>query len=146
MILVFGDFEIDLALCELRRRSTVVPVQPKVFRLLAYLAQHPNRVVPREELFEALWPRERVGESSLTRAVRIARVALGDRGDSQRMIRTIRSFGYRLMPAVEERFVDAQWRSSHASVPFPGGQIPSLGGTSSTVSAMLALVPVNARP
>ena len=122
MILTFAEFELDLSLFELRRAHTSVSVQPKVFRLLQHLALNHERVVPKEELFAVLWPDEAVGQSSLTRAVRCARIALGDKGDSQRLIWTARGFGYRLLAAVEIRVPP----KNDALRRFPGPNDPNI--------------------
>jgi DNA-binding winged helix-turn-helix (wHTH) protein len=121
-ILYFEQFAIDATLCELRRSGATVAIQPKVFKLLLYLAERRDRVVPKEELFDALWPGESVGNCSLTRAVRVARLALGDRGDSQRMIRTIRGFGYRFVGEVHEQAPDQVRRGKSLFRPCVAGQ------------------------
>ncbi len=103
MVYAFQGLELDDAVFELRRGAETLPVQPKVLALLLYLVSHRDRTVPKQELFEALWPGEAVGESSLTRAVRGARRALGDDGDAQTVIRAVRGVGYRFVADVEER-------------------------------------------
>jgi two-component system OmpR family response regulator len=54
-ILVVGDVEIDTAQRIVRRDGMRVPVTPREFRLLEYLAFHRRRVVPRRELLEHLY-------------------------------------------------------------------------------------------
>ncbi len=77
-------------------------LQPKVFDLLAYLIQHHDRVVTRQELFDTLWPEQFVSEDALERIVVSARRAMGDSGRSQRVIQTTHSRGYRCVAPVEE--------------------------------------------
>jgi DNA-binding winged helix-turn-helix (wHTH) protein/tetratricopeptide (TPR) repeat protein len=103
MIFEFGDFELDDSLFELRRRGRRVSAQPKVLKLLLCLVRHRDRAVGKEELIRLLWPAESVGETSLTRAVRGARLALGESGESQRAIKTVRGVGYRFALAARER-------------------------------------------
>jgi DNA-binding winged helix-turn-helix (wHTH) protein len=90
----FADFELDGVRFELRRAGRPVAVQPKVLRLLLLLVAQRERVVMIDELFGTLWPGERVGMTSIRRAVHGARRALGEPGDSQRSLRTVRGFGY----------------------------------------------------
>lgn len=98
--LSFGDFEFDEARFELRRHGVVVVVQPKALRLLSYLIVHRDRAVAADELFAELWPDERVSAASIKRAVLGARRALGESGESQRSIRTVRGYGYQFaLPA-----------------------------------------------
>src|SRR6476620_1225113 len=86
----FGDFELDEDRWELRRAGCVVEVPPKVMETLAYLLRHRERVVQKEELFTELWPGVSVTEASLMKSISIARQILGDDGDVQRVIKTVR--------------------------------------------------------
>jgi len=98
----FGEFELDCARRELRRRGEVVPIQPKAFELLRYLVEHRDRAVDKEELQDALWPRSIVTEASLTRSVMKARRAVGDDSGQQAVIRTVHGHGYRFVPKLDE--------------------------------------------
>jgi DNA-binding response OmpR family regulator len=53
-----GDYTLDTQRYELCRAAIPLPLQPKVFDLLAYLIQHRDRVVTRQGLFDALWPEQ----------------------------------------------------------------------------------------
>jgi DNA-binding winged helix-turn-helix (wHTH) protein len=44
MIYVFGDCELEEAVCELHRGGVPVKLEPKAFRVLAQLIQHRDRV------------------------------------------------------------------------------------------------------
>lgn len=96
----FSDVELDEARFELRRHGTPVAVQPKVLRLLMYLVKHRSRAVPSDELLAELWRGETVCRGSLKRAVRLARRALGDDGEQQSRIRTVRTYGYQFVAPV----------------------------------------------
>lgn len=72
-------------------------------QLLGLLLRHRDRLVPTEELVATLWPNVRVTSASLTKTVRLARKILGDDGDCQRWIKTVRGRGYRFVGAVSER-------------------------------------------
>lgn len=105
---VLGDYVLDEALFELRRGPIRQAVQPKVLQLLVYLAEHRERVVTKEELLRALWPDTRVSAASITRAIRGARIALGDDGESQASIRTVVGRGYQLVREVQVAVEDAR--------------------------------------
>jgi DNA-binding response OmpR family regulator len=49
---VFGDVELDMTTYEVRRAGHRVPLEPQAFDVLAYLVQHRERVVPKEELMD----------------------------------------------------------------------------------------------
>ena len=80
MIHRFPGFEIDEATREVRVGDRTLTLQPKVFDLLAYLGRHRERVVPKDELLEAVWPGVLVTDGSLQRAVSLARAALAEAG------------------------------------------------------------------
>lgn len=95
--IAIGEFVLDDLRFELRRGEDRVRVQPKVLHLLLHLAAASERAVSHDELLEVLWPDERVTPASVKRAIRGARQALGDDGDSQSSIRTVRGRGYQLV-------------------------------------------------
>jgi DNA-binding winged helix-turn-helix (wHTH) protein/predicted ATPase len=118
MTYVFEDYQLDLRRYELRYAGKLVKLEPQVFNILAYLIQHRERVVSKEELLEQLWPGRHVGEATLTSRLMAARRAIGDRGREQRMIQTVHGRGYRFIAAVEERADDAPAAPAVAS-PLP---------------------------
>ncbi len=99
-IIRVGDAELDRSTLELRRDGRRVVLRPLPARLLMYLIQNRNRVVPKAELFEHLWPDTFVGDAALASALRDLRRAVGDDGASQEIIRTHRRLGYRLAARV----------------------------------------------
>lgn len=134
----FGDFEFDEARFELRRAGVVVVVQPKALRLLSYLLVHRDRAVAADELFAELWPEERVSAASIKRAVLGARRALGESGESQRSIRTVRGYGYQF--ALPARIVPTE-RPAASAAPMGEGPRVSIelaGVTRSELAEMLS--------
>ena len=94
MVHRFQHFEIDEGTRELRAGSRVLPLQPRVFDLLVYLAKNRERVVSKDELLDTIWPDVTVADGSLQRAVSLARAALAEAGASD-VIRTHARHGYR---------------------------------------------------
>nr|NIY10429.1 AAA family ATPase [Gemmatimonadota bacterium] len=92
----FSEWTVDADRFELRRGADPVPVQPKALTLLLYLLEHRERTVTKQELLDAVWPDAVIGESSLTRAVSVARTALGEQDAEAGVIRTVRGRGYRI--------------------------------------------------
>ena len=111
-----GDYTLDTQRYELCRAGIPLQLQPKVFDLLAYLIQHRDRVVTRQDLFDALWPEQFVSEDALEWIIAEARRAVGDSGRAQRVIKTIRGRGYRFVAPIEEHL---QAVSDHTSLPAP---------------------------
>ena len=98
----FAPYVLDTRREELRRGRETVHVTPKVFALLAYLVEHRDRLVPKEELLDAIWADTHVAEGSLARTVTSLRQTLGDEAGEPRFIETVSRRGYRFIAAVEE--------------------------------------------
>jgi TolB-like protein/Tfp pilus assembly protein PilF len=103
VLLTFRDYELDTRLYALRCGGQVCQVEPLVFNLLAYLAQHRERIVTRQELMETLWAGKVVSDSTLGSCIKAARKAVGDNGEVQGCIATVHRRGYRFVAPVEER-------------------------------------------
>ena len=101
MLLTFRDCELDSHLFTLRCGGLARPIEPLVFNLLAYLAQHRSRIVTRQELLDTLWAGKVVSESTLSSCIKAARHAVGDSGEAQNCIATIHRRGYRFVAEVQ---------------------------------------------
>jgi predicted ATPase len=97
----FGAFELDPGLYALRRDGLDLDIQPKVLDLLLYLIARRDRVIPREEILEALWSGVAATDDVLSRAIHSARQAVGDDGEQQRVIQTVRRRGFRFVAPVD---------------------------------------------
>lgn len=93
----FGDFELDVAGHLLRRAGEPVHVEPRALDLLCHLVEHRDRVVSKNELLDEVWGDRFVSEAALTTALRTARLAIGDTGSRQDLIRTVHRRGYRFV-------------------------------------------------
>ena len=77
-------------------------LEPRLIKLLCYLAANEERVLSREELVQELWPRVVVNENSLTRAISELRKQLHSPNSRvPNYIETIPKRGYRLLPRIE---------------------------------------------
>jgi tetratricopeptide (TPR) repeat protein len=72
-------------------------LQPRVLDLLFYLVRNGDRVVGKDELLDAVWPGVIVTESSLQRAISLARGALRQGGLGE-ALRSFPRYGYRFCP------------------------------------------------
>ncbi len=57
---------------------------------------------PARNLFDTLWPEQFVSDDALEWVIAAARRAIGDNGRAQRVLKTIRSRGYRFVAPLEE--------------------------------------------
>ena len=71
-----------------------VVLRHKLAQLLAYLLEHRERLVTKEELLDTLWQHGDYRERSLTQSIRELRQALGDNAQQPVFIRTFSQRGY----------------------------------------------------
>src|SRR5512139_1465653 len=95
--LVFASFRLDLDNEQLWEGEELVPLRPKLFAMLRYLAEHAGRVVTREELRKAIWSTTVVSESVLRGIIRELRDILGDDATEARFVETAPYRGYRFL-------------------------------------------------
>ncbi|MDC8014859.1 winged helix-turn-helix domain-containing protein [Tahibacter soli] len=97
----FGRFRLDPRSRELRADDALVSMPPKSFDCLAYLVEHRDRAVGRDELISAVWGAADVSDHSLAQTLLRARQVLGDTGAERTMIRTVPRFGHRWVAATD---------------------------------------------
>jgi pimeloyl-ACP methyl ester carboxylesterase/DNA-binding winged helix-turn-helix (wHTH) protein len=93
----FDGFVLDTQRFELRSGAEVIHIEPQVFDVLTQLISNHHRFVSKEELFDSVWGGRFVGEAALTSRIKAARRALGDDGEAQTYIRTVRGRGYQFV-------------------------------------------------
>ena len=90
----FGPFEIDPQKRALSCNEAHIPLTPKAFDVLLFLAQNPNRLITKEELLQAVWRDTFVEEGNLKQYISHLRKALADNSEDNRLIVTITRKGY----------------------------------------------------
>ena len=99
----FGEFRVDLLRHQLTGPNSVdLNLSARAYEVLIFLLENRHRVVSKDELMKAVWPRSVVEENNLNQAITILRRALGDRRDSPQFVRTIAGRGYRFVGDVSE--------------------------------------------
>src|SRR5919108_1156648 len=89
----FGRYVLDSARGCLLLDEREITLRPKTFAVLQYLAQHPGKLVSKDELFEAVWPGLIVTDDTLVQSIGELRRALGEEGG--KLIVTVPRRGYR---------------------------------------------------
>ena len=97
----FGEFVLDPESYTLSGPKGPVPIEPLVFDLIRYFVTHPQVVLSRDTLIEEVWRGRIVSDATISSAVKAARRALGDDGQAQALIRTIRGRGFQFIAKVE---------------------------------------------
>ena len=91
-----GDLSLDLERHEATRAGKIIELTAKEFALLEYLMRHPGRVLTRTQIVDAVW---RYDIEALSNVVDIYIHYLRDKVDqgfSTRLIKTVRSVGYKI--------------------------------------------------
>jgi len=95
--LSFGDVEIEPDAGVVRRAGEEVHCTRTEFRLLCELANHPGKVLSREQLLERVWGYDYFGDGRLVDVhVRRLRTKVEPDPASPRFILTVRGMGYKL--------------------------------------------------
>lgn len=100
MRLQFAPFHLDTDRAELRTATGIVPLEPKAYRLLCLLVTNAERVVSKEEMIAVVWDGRFISDAAVATVLGMLRKALGDDGDGQRYIRTVRGIGHRFVAPV----------------------------------------------
>ena len=99
---LFEEYAFDTDRRELHRGADVVSVAPQVFDLLDYLIRNRERVVSKDDLINVIWNGRIVSDAALTTRLNVARSAIGDSGEEQRLIKTLPRKGFRFVGPVRE--------------------------------------------
>ena len=74
----FADFRLDPDNACLWRGTQPIALTPKAFDVLHYLVTHPDRLVTKDALLDAVWPETAVSDAVVRIAIGEVRRALGD--------------------------------------------------------------------
>lgn len=117
MTYAFEDFIVDTMTSELRSGGAVVPIEPKAFDLLVFLIENRSRIVTRDELVEVLWGGRFISDAAISTALRSVRRSIGDSGDKQGIIKTLRGRGFRFVAELKRPMDQAPPASDKVSIP-----------------------------
>ena len=100
----FGGFRLDAARRMLFDASgQAVPLNSRALDLLAYFVEHPQQLLDKATLLEAIWPRTVVEDNNLNQCIWALRRALGESPGDHRFIVTVSGRGYRFVASVETK-------------------------------------------
>ncbi|WP_342513430.1 response regulator transcription factor [Sporosarcina sp. FSL K6-1522] len=98
----FVDLSLHEQTREVKRADRSIELTPREFDLMLHLLKHPNQVLSREQLLDAVWGYDYYGDTNVVdvyiRYVR-KKIDVGDRGS---LIQTVRGVGYVLKEQVGE--------------------------------------------
>lgn len=96
-----GKWLVQPSLNKISEENESFKVEPKVVRVLEYLAKNEGRLVTKEELFKYVWEGTVVTDNSLNRIVSMIRKIFNEDPYHPSYIETIAKSGYRLIKRVE---------------------------------------------
>lgn len=136
----FARFTLDLERCALRRGGDDLPLRPKSFDVLRYLAEHAGRVISKNELIEGVWPGIHVTDDSLVQCIGDIRQVLGAEGHT--IIKTIPRRGYLFAVEVSHAAENAPAVSAPGAVASAGASEShdAMAGRRTTILVIAALI------
>lgn len=97
-VMAAGPFEADIASQTIRKNGNPIPMRKKYFDIMVYFMKHPNIVIPFRTLYEQVWNREAVDQSSIESNlyvnIRNLRMLIEDDTAEPTFIQTVRHTGY----------------------------------------------------
>ncbi|WP_291685174.1 tetratricopeptide repeat protein [Bradyrhizobium sp.] len=99
---LFEDFALDVDKRELFRGADAVSISPQALDLLVCLIRNRERVISKDDLISAIWGGRIITDAALATRLNSARVAIGDTGEKQRLIKTLQRKGFRFVGTVLE--------------------------------------------
>jgi DNA-binding winged helix-turn-helix (wHTH) protein len=99
----FGDFELDVAGCELRRLGRRVKLGRQAMDVLILLVHRRSELVLRSDIVERLWGKDVFVdvETGVNTAISKIRQALRDSADAPTFVETVPARGYRFVATVD---------------------------------------------
>lgn len=99
---VFNGLQLNTATREVARNGRAIELTPREFDLLLYLMQHPQQVLSREQVLNAVWGYDYFGDTNVIDVyIRYLRKKV-DAGEETTYIQTVRGVGYVLKEHANE--------------------------------------------
>jgi two-component system alkaline phosphatase synthesis response regulator PhoP len=94
-VVKFGDNELDLVRCELRRAGRVIELSPLEYKLLAAFVRKAGRVLSRAQILEEVWGGTHVTDRVVDNQLTHLRRKIEPDPEHPRFIVSLRGLGYR---------------------------------------------------
>src|ERR1700682_636240 len=122
----FGPYVLDSKRRTLHCDKSPIPITPKAFDVLLFLAQNPNRLITKDELLKAVWGDAFVEEGNLTQYISHLRKALSGNSEDSRLIVTISRKGYQFTADVAQAETPDVTNRDAVQVPTSGVSTPRI--------------------
>lgn len=125
----FTDVVIDASAHRLSRAGREIAVEPKAFAVLLEFLAHPDQLLTRDQLLDAVWGHTFVTPATLNRIVAQLRKALADDSENPHCIQTVHGLGYRFIAPLEHlEHVEPEVSPSLRFAPPARARIPERSG------------------
>jgi DNA-binding response OmpR family regulator len=94
-VITIDNLELNQDTMQVTRANHPVKLKPKAFKILEYLMQNADRVIPRGELIEQIWTDDPPEGDPLRVHIHSLRKKI-DKPFEQKLIHTVHGIGYRL--------------------------------------------------
>jgi DNA-binding response OmpR family regulator len=95
-VLHVADITLNPATCEVFRGGVPAILTRTEYLLLEFLMRRPSRVLSKAAIIAGVWSADKsIGENTLEAFIKLLRAKIDD-GREEKLIQTIRGFGYRL--------------------------------------------------
>ena len=94
--IILGKSEISLKKATITKDGTEYPLKAMEYKLLVYLLNNRNRVIPKDEIFEKIWDTQFVGDVTLNVHIRHLREKIEEDAGSPKFIKTVWGVGFML--------------------------------------------------
>lgn len=136
-----GDWRVSPSLGEISRNGRTVKLDPRLMRLLLFLAERPGQVVGVAEVLDGVWGKAVVTPQSVYEAVATLRHALEDHPGKPTYVVTIPRHGYRLIASVEHCVTRDNGSAISRSLGAAAVDSEDLGAAADRSSAFFAPMP-----
>ena len=100
MIYQFADCTLNTERHVFSKDGDEVQIEPQVFDVLRVLVENAGSLVTKDQLIEEVWDGRIISEAAISARINAARVATGDTGKDQKVIRTVPRRGFELVADV----------------------------------------------
>ena len=91
-----GNALVDLSKATVTKDGKEMPLKAMEYKILVYLLRNPNRVIPKDEIFEKIWDTQFVGDVTLNVHIRHLREKIEEDAGSPQFIKTVWGVGFML--------------------------------------------------
>ncbi|CEN21298.1 response regulator transcription factor [Paraclostridium sordellii] len=95
--LVFGPFEIDEDIVEVKKNGKTIELKAKEFKMFLYMAKHLEQIISKEKFCDEVWGDDFIGyDNTIMVHIRRLREKIEDNPSKPKYIKNIKGLGYKL--------------------------------------------------